>query len=26
VINITVMIISRFIERFARLPGYVGGK
>ena len=26
VINITVMIISRFIGRFARLPGYVGGK
>jgi glutamate/aspartate transport system permease protein len=26
VINITVMIISRFVERFTRLPGYVGGK
>jgi glutamate/aspartate transport system permease protein len=26
IINVTVMIISRFLERFTRLPGYVGGK
>jgi glutamate/aspartate transport system permease protein len=26
IINITVMIASRFLERAVRLPGYVGGK
>jgi glutamate/aspartate transport system permease protein len=26
VINVTVMIISRMIERITRLPGYVGGQ
>jgi glutamate/aspartate transport system permease protein len=26
IINVAVMTISRFVEKFARLPGYVGGK
>jgi glutamate/aspartate transport system permease protein len=26
IINITVMIVARFLERAARLPGYIGGK
>lgn len=26
VINVTVMIVSRFLERTTQLPGYVGGK
>jgi len=25
-VNLTVMLLSRFVERYARLPGYVGGK
>ena len=26
IINVTVMLVARFVERVSRLPGYVGGK
>jgi glutamate/aspartate transport system permease protein len=26
IINVTVMIVARFLERVTRLPGYVGGR
>ena len=26
IINVTVMLVARFLERVSRLPGYVGGK